>query len=150
MGTTSGSCITGYIIEKHEFGVASWIKCNEYNVLDCSYTALNLVEQANYEFRISTMNAAEKSERSSCMTPIKICEVIGGEKPEVIRALNNQWIQLGLPVVLECEVTGNPTPTARRFKNGRETTLGGRFYTEAKNGVFKLNVSEVWGAEDGD
>lgn len=45
-----GSRITGYIIEKRQVGVASWIKCDDYNVLDCSYTVLNLVEQANCEF----------------------------------------------------------------------------------------------------
>ncbi|PSN48991.1 hypothetical protein C0J52_03867 [Blattella germanica] len=145
-----GSRITGYIIEKREVGVASWIKCNEYNVLDCSYTVLNLVEQANYEFRIFAVNAAGKSEPSSCTTPIKICEVEGGEKPEFIRPLNNQCIPLGLPMVLECEAKGNPPPTARWLKNGREISMGGRFFTEAKNGVFKLHVSEVWGADDGD
>jgi len=145
-----GSRITGYIIEKREVGVASWIKCNEYNVLDCSYTVLNLVEQANYEFRIFAVNAAGKSEPSSCTTPIKICEVEGGEKPEFVRSLASQCVPLGLPLVLECEATGNPAPTARWLKNGREITLGGRFYTEQKGGVFKLNISEVWGADDGD
>jgi len=70
-----GSKITGYIIEKREFGGAMWVKCNDYNVQDCEYTALNLVEQGDYEFRIYAVNAAGRSEPSACTTPVKICEV---------------------------------------------------------------------------
>ncbi|KAJ8886796.1 hypothetical protein PR048_013008 [Dryococelus australis] len=145
-----GSRITGYIVEKRESGAGTWVKCNEYNVLDCSYTVLNLVEQADYEFRIFAVNAVGKSEPSSCTTPVKICEIEGGEKPEFVRPLSNVGAPLGAPVVLECEASGKPKPTARWLKNGRELTLGGRFYTEQKNGVFKLTISEVMGIDDGD
>nr|CAD7424747.1 unnamed protein product [Timema monikensis] len=145
-----GSRITGYIIEKREVGSGTWQKCNDYNVLDCSYTVLNLIEQADYEFRIFAVNAAGKSEPSSCTTPVKICEIEGGEKPEFIRPLSNVGVPLGAPLVLECEARGKPTPSARWLKNGRELTLGGRFYAESKGGVFKLNITEVWGVDDGD
>ncbi|CAG2054619.1 unnamed protein product, partial [Timema podura] len=145
-----GSRITGYIIEKREVGSGTWQKCNDYNVLDCSYTVLNLIEQADYEFRIFAVNAAGKSEPSSCTTPVKICEIEGGEKPEFIRPLSNVGVPLGAPLVLECEARGKPTPSARWLKNGRELALGGRFYVESKGGVFKLNITEVWGVDDGD
>lgn len=68
-----GSRITGYVIEKREVGgPAVWVKCNEYNVLDCSYCCLNLTERGDYEFRIYAINAAGKSEASSCTTPVKV------------------------------------------------------------------------------
>jgi hypothetical protein len=146
-----GSRITGYIIEKREVGGPSiWVKCNEYNVTDCSYTCLNLIERGDYEFRIYAVNAAGKSEPSCCTTPIKVCEVEGGEKPEFVRSLTNQGVPLGRSVTLECEATGKPKPTARWSKNGRELTLGGRLRTEQKDGVFRLIISEVWEADEGD
>ncbi|GLH11531.1 Titin, partial [Gryllus bimaculatus] len=145
-----GSRITGYIIEKREVGGAPWAKCNEYNVLDCSYTVLNLIERADYEFRIFAVNAAGKSEPSSCTTPVKICEIEGGEKPEFIRTLNNQCVPLGTSVTLECEAQGKPAPTARWLKNGREIMLGDRFRAESKGGVFRLIISGVSDVDDGD
>lgn len=109
-----GSRITGYVIEKREVGSAIWAKCNEYNVTDTEYTVLHLIERGDYEFRIFAVNAAGRSEPSSCTTPVKICEVEGGEKPEFVRTLPiSTNVPLGKTSVLECEATGKPLPTAR-------------------------------------
>ncbi|KAE8739414.1 hypothetical protein FOCC_FOCC015100, partial [Frankliniella occidentalis] len=147
-----GSKITGYIIEKREFGSAMWVKCNDYNVADCEFTALNLVEQGDYEFRVYAVNAAGRSEPSACTTPVKICEVVGGEKPMFVRPLSNACGGLGKTLTLECEATGKPTPTARWLKNGRELVSGGgRFRMEDNNnGVFKLILHEVMDMDSGD
>lgn len=145
-----GSRITGYIIEKREVGGALWVKCNEYNVMDCTFTVLNLLERSDYEFRVYAVNAAGKSEPSSCTTPVKIQEVEGGEKPDWIRGLFNHIVPRGTAFTLECEASGKPQPTPRWLRNGRELTLGGRFTAERKGSVFKLHISEVMELDDGD
>ncbi|KAG8238874.1 hypothetical protein J437_LFUL018785 [Ladona fulva] len=145
-----GSRITGYIIEKREVGGAFWVKCNDYNVTDTEYTVLNLIEKGDYEFRIFAVNAAGKSEPSSCTTPVKICEVEGGIKPEFVRPLTTTSVALGKQLVWECEASGRPTPTSRWLKNGREVTMGGRFRSEQINGVFRLVISEVRDGDEGD
>lgn len=147
-----GSKITGYIVEKREVGGPSvWQKCNEYNVTDCEYTCLNLIERADYEFRIFAVNAAGKSEPSSCTSPVKIQEFEGGEKPEFIRSLTNQVAPLGKSVTFECQAKGVPPPTARWLRNGRELTMGGRFSCSAtKDGVFKLEISDLTDMDSGD
>lgn len=147
-----GSRITGYIIEKREIGSAIWLKCNEYNVTDCEYSVLHLIERGDYEFRIFAVNAAGRSEPSSCTTPVKVCEVEGGAKPEFTRPLPiSQGVPLGKTYVLECEATGKPMPTPRWLKNGREITMGGRFRSETRDdGLFRLVISEVWEADTGD
>lgn len=100
-----GSRLLGYIIEKRELGGPSiWQKCNDYHVLDCEFTCLNLTERSDYEFRIFAFNAAGKSEPSSCTTPVKIQEVEGGEKPEFVKPLTNQGAPLGKSLTLECQV----------------------------------------------
>lgn len=101
-----------------------WVKCNEYSVLDCSFTALNLVENSDYEFRVFAVNVIGKSEPSSCITPVKICETEGGEKPEFIQPLTNQVVLLGRLLTLQCEATGKPMPKARWLRNDREITVG--------------------------
>lgn len=145
-----GSRITGYIIEKREIGSAIWIKCNDYNVTDTSYTVLNLTERSDYEFRIFAVNAAGKSEPSTCTTPVKVCEVVDGEQPEFVRHLSNVSVPLGKPFSLECQATGNPIPTCRWLRNGREISIGGRFRVEAKAGNFWLHISDIWEQDDGD
>lgn len=132
------------MIEKREVGSAIWAKCNEYNVTDTEYTVLHLIERGDYEFRIFAVNAAGRSEPSSCTTPVKICEVEGGEKPEFVRTLPiSTNVPLGKTCVLECEATGKPLPTARWLKNGREITIGGRFRAEAFDGIYRLVISDV-------
>ncbi|XP_015183294.1 PREDICTED: twitchin isoform X5 [Polistes dominula] len=146
-----GSRITGYVVEKREVGSAIWIKCNDYNVTDTEYTVLHLIERGDYEFRIFAVNAAGRSEPSSCTTPVKICEVEGGEKPEFVRNLPiSQIVPLGKTHVFECEATGKPLPTARWLRNGREITLGGRFRAETIDGIYRLVISGVMEADDGD
>lgn len=53
-----GSRVTGYIIEKKDSGSSVWVKCNDYNVQDTTFSVLNLGEKQDYEFRIIAVNAA--------------------------------------------------------------------------------------------
>jgi predicted phage tail protein len=145
-----GSRITGYIIERRDLGGAVWVKCNDYNVTDTEYTVSNLIEFGDYEFRIYAVNAAGKSEPSSCTTPIKVCEVLGGEKPDWVKRLQYTLVPLGKHVCLECEAHGTPEPTCRWLRNGREISTGGRYKAEQKNGVFKLYISDCSYSDEGD
>lgn len=147
-----GSRITGYIIERRDVGGALWVKCNDYNVLDTEYTVMNLIEGSDYEFRVFAVNAAGRSEPSSCTTPVKICEVVGGNKPDWIRTLQKQSVPQGKYIVLECEASGKPTPTSRWLRNGREITLtpGGRIKAEENDGVFKLHINDATHQDEGD
>lgn len=148
--TDGGSRITGYIIERRDIGGAIWVKCNDYNVIDTDYTVLNLIEGSDYEFRVFAVNAAGRSEPSTCTMPIKICECIGGTKPDWIRKLTNYCVPLGKYITLECEAMGKPIPTARWLKNGREICLGEHFKTDMKDGIFRLHILDAKLGDDGD
>ena len=144
-----GSRITGYVIEKREIG-SMWIKCNEYNVTECEYTASNLKEGSDVEFRIFAVNAAGRSDPSASTSPVKVRVAAAGEKPFFIRNLSNIAVPLHKSVTLECEAEGKPAPTARWLRNGREVALGGRMIAETKKGVFKLTISDMWEVDEGD
>lgn len=145
-----GSRITGYIIERRDIGGALWVKCNDYNVMDTEFTVINLVEMGDYEFRIFAVNAAGRSEPSSCTMPIKVCEVLGGEKPEWITRLSDTVAPMGKYFCLTCQATGKPEPTSRWLRNGKEITLGGKYTTESKDGVFKLHIADVNAQDEAD
>ena len=146
-----GSRITGYHIERRDVGGAVWVKCNDYNVMDTEYTVLNLIDGADYEFRIFAINAAGRSDPSSCTMPIKVCEVVGGTKPDWVRSLKDQVVPLGKYIALECEASGKPVPASRWLRNGREIALAGRFKSEVKtNGVFKLHINDAQNGDEGD
>lgn len=145
-----GSKLVGYVVERKEHNSNYWIKVNEYGCLDCEYTVLNLVEFNEYEFRVSAVNAAGKSEPCAILQPVKIQEIAGGSKPEFVRKLFSRNTNLKNSVTLECEAIGKPVPTARWFRNGREIHPGGRIRAVQEEGVFKLIISEVWETDEGD
>ncbi|XP_037720926.1 twitchin isoform X30 [Drosophila subpulchrella] len=146
-----GSRITGYIIERRDIGGAVWVKCNDYNVLDTEYTVINLIEMGDYEFRIFAVNSAGRSEPSLCTMPIKVCEVLGGEKPEWITRLQDRVAPFGKDYTLQCAASGKPTPTARWLRNGKEIQMGGgRITCDSKDGLFRLHISNVQAGDDGD
>jgi hypothetical protein len=145
-----GSRITGYVIERREIGYAFWIKASDYNVTDTIFTAINLTEGLDYEFRVYAVNAAGRSDPSPTTAPVKISEVEGGEKPEFVRRLMNISAGLNRLATLECEATGKPEPRSRWLKNGREVSTGSRITCKEERGVFKLVISEVWENDDGD
>lgn len=144
-----GARITGYIVEKRVLG-SIWTKCNDYNVPECEYTVSNLKEGSDVEFRVIAVNSAGKSDPSQSTSPVKVRVAAAGEKPFFIRNLYNTAVPLHKSVTLECEAEGKPVPSARWLRNGREVALGGRMNAEAKNGVFRLTISDMWEVDEGD
>ncbi len=145
-----GSKITGYIVEKKEVGSAIWSKCSDYLVPECNFTVLNLVDQAVYEFRVFAVNAVGRSEPSVSTTPVKICEIEGGEKPEFITFLRDQVVPLGKELVLHCKAVGKPMPNAKWLRNGKEILPGSRYRFETVNGEFRLYLPDVADIDEGE
>jgi hypothetical protein len=70
---------------------------------------------------------AGKSEPSSCTSPVRTGEELGGTKPEWVKPVPpHMAAPMGRPFTIECVATGNPVPTGRWMKNGRELVLGTR------------------------
>ncbi|KAF0299363.1 Twitchin [Amphibalanus amphitrite] len=147
-----GSRITGYLVEKRELGSAFWVKCNDYNIPSCEFSAINLKEGGDYEFRVYALNAAGRSEPAQGLGPVRVQDVVGGTKPEFVKSLMNTGAGLMKPMTLTCQATGTPPPTARWLKNGREvnTELGRVSCESSPDGTFRLVFSEVWSSDDGE
>ncbi len=148
-----GSKITAYVVERRQVGSGHWLKVNDYGCLDCEYTVLNLIEQTEYDFRVSAVNDAGRSEPCQTMQPVRITEIEGGSKPEFVRKLFNRSNNIHGCITFECEAIGKPTPTARWFKNGRELVPGQtppRYKMTAQDGVFKLVIEDIQEGDEAD
>ena len=149
-----GAKITGYIVEAKE-GSGMWYRINDYNITDLSYTAINLTNNSDYEFRILAVNSAGKSDPSMPSSPVKVQEISDGTVPEFVKGLHNCGVGLGKRLCLETEVTGKPKPSARWLRNGREVTEHpGRVKFEEKktdkSSFFMMIIEEIWEIDDGE
>lgn len=61
-----GSEIQGYILEKRDKEGIRWTRCNKRLISELRFRATGLIENHNYEFRVSAENAAGVSELSPC------------------------------------------------------------------------------------
>ncbi|XP_053200690.1 twitchin-like isoform X3 [Panonychus citri] len=145
-----GSKISAYVVERREKGSTYWIKVNEYGCLDCQYTVLNLIENNEYEFQVSAVNAAGKSEPCALAQPVKVTDIADGVKPEFVRKLFNKNANLKGTLRFECEAMGKPVPKARWLKNGVEVLLGTRIRAlDDGEGVYRLVFDEVLEVDEG-
>ena len=67
-----GSKVTGYVVEKKQAGSDYWLRVNASSVFDGHCHATDLIENAEYEFRVKAVNKAGESEPSSTTGNIKI------------------------------------------------------------------------------
>jgi hypothetical protein len=146
-----GSRITGYTVEKHDSSSPLWIKVTDYNIQDLHCTVTDLTENMDYEFRVKAINAIGTGEPSPSTSPVRVCEIAGGEAPDFVLNLRGAGAGLGKRVVLECEAVGKPLPKSKWMKNGREVLeQPGRVVKEEKNGRFTLIIEELWEVDEGE
>ncbi|XP_067613922.1 twitchin isoform X10 [Eurosta solidaginis] len=145
-----GSRITGFIVERRDVGGAVWVKTNDYNIMDTEYSVLNLIEMGVYEFRIIAVNAAGRSEPSPCTMPLRVCEIIGGIKPEWVIRLQDRNAPYGKDITLECKATGMPSPSSRWLRNGKEIqSCNGRYVSDCRENLFRLHISNIQSSDGG-
>lgn len=71
-----GSEILGYILEKRDKEGIRWSRCNKRLISELRYRVTGLIENHDYEYRVSAENAAGLSEPSPPSTYYKACDPI--------------------------------------------------------------------------
>ncbi len=122
-----GSRITGYIVEKRQYGADFWTKVFPYATPDTNCVVNDLIDNGEYEFRVKAVNKAGESEPSSITGKVRITEFPDGVKPEFTKRIGDQEGPLGGSVSFKAEFDGKPAPTAKWFKNGIEISQGIKF-----------------------
>uniref|UniRef100_A0A8C8AVL5 Titin n=1 Tax=Otus sunia TaxID=257818 RepID=A0A8C8AVL5_9STRI len=71
-----GSEILGYVLEKRDKEGIRWTRCNKRLISELRYRVTGLIENHDYEYRVSAENAAGLSEPSPPSTYYKACDPI--------------------------------------------------------------------------
>uniref|UniRef100_A0A4W3JJS8 Titin n=1 Tax=Callorhinchus milii TaxID=7868 RepID=A0A4W3JJS8_CALMI len=71
-----GSEIIGYIVEKRDRAGIRWTKCNRRRITDLRFRVTGLVEDHEYEFRLSAENAAGIGQPSPASVFYKACDPV--------------------------------------------------------------------------
>ncbi|XP_037071181.1 LOW QUALITY PROTEIN: twitchin-like [Pollicipes pollicipes] len=114
-----GSPITGYIIEKRDSYGMMWEKACELEGPENTGSVHNLIEGVEYQFRVLALNKAGASEPSEPSRPIVAKARFLAPKIDR-RNLRDVTISSGSLVKFDVDVSGEPAPTTKWFKNGSE------------------------------
>ena len=73
-----GSKVTGYVVEKKQAGSDFWLKAHpNHSIPELQCQISELIENAEYEFRVKAINKAGESEPSFASSKVKITEYPG-------------------------------------------------------------------------
>jgi hypothetical protein len=143
-----GSRITGYIVEKRQYGADYWTKATPYALPELASTITDLVDNAEYEFRVKAVNKAGESEPSSVTGKVRITEFPDGLRPEFTKRIGDQEGALGGSVSFKSEFDGRPAPVAKWFKNGIEISAGLKYEIIAEEFSSLLTVKNLTSSDN--
>ncbi|ULT95623.1 hypothetical protein L3Y34_004374 [Caenorhabditis briggsae] len=154
-----GAPVTGYIVEKKEKGSALWTEAGK--AAGTTFSADNLKQGVEYEFRVIAVNAAGPSDPSeptdSQITKARYL------KPKILTANRKIKIKAGFTHNLEVDFVGAPDPTATwtvgdgaalapELIVDAKTNTTSIFFPSAKradSGNYKLKVKNELGEDEG-
>ncbi|XP_064634017.1 twitchin-like isoform X9 [Lineus longissimus] len=145
-----GGKITGYWIERKEPNMETWTRCNHQPVQATIFNVPNLIEDREYEFRITAENPAGLSKPSTTSRKVKVKDPNAAKLPEFVSGLKKTTCNEGKNAKFECEILGEPKPTITWYKGTRELFGDDPKYETIKDGDrYTLIVHDVYG-EDAD
>lgn len=119
-----GAPIEEYIVEKRRKGTGDWVPCSDKPVKDTFLLVEPLEEKEEYEFRVTAVNSAGKSEPSKPTDMIRIEEQQGCPCLD-LSGLKDITVKAGDDFEIKIPYTGgNPKPMATIF-NGVEEIFSG-------------------------
>uniref|UniRef100_A0A3Q3B5H2 Titin n=1 Tax=Kryptolebias marmoratus TaxID=37003 RepID=A0A3Q3B5H2_KRYMA len=149
-----GSLITGYVIEAQKKDTDQWVHITTIKALD--YTVTDLVEGAEYTFRIMAVNASGRSDPRETGVFSQPSDSTGTitAKDEVdppridLETKYSQAVVVnaGETFRLEAGIYGKPVPTVHWLKEGNEITEAARL--EIHNTDFITEVSNLLKGEE--
>lgn len=136
-----GSLITGYVIEAQKMGTDQWVHAATIKGLD--YTVTDLVEGAEYTFRIMAVNASGRSDPRESR-PAIIKEQTSAPSFDLRSIYQNTVIaKAGDRVKVEIPVLGKPRPLVSWKKGEAVLKETQRINTETTQTSTILNINEI-------
>ncbi|CAH2099215.1 unnamed protein product [Euphydryas editha] len=105
-----GSPITGYILEKRLITEDKWTKASHAHIPDTTYKVSGLIENHEYEFRVSAVNAAGQGPWSQSSDAIRACAPPNAPRITSDLSLRDITVIAGEEIKITVPFTGNPRP----------------------------------------
>ncbi|KAK6747288.1 hypothetical protein RB195_000476 [Necator americanus] len=144
-----GGRLRGYIIEKCEDGVDTWVRCNQNPSPPNIFNIANLIDGRKYKFRVVAVNDAGMSEPIE-MEPMVFNSALGGTPPEIISDLSDQSCEIGRGATFECEISGSPRPDYTWYRGTKELVDTSRFTILSKGDTQVLMVNHITSEDAGE
>ncbi|KFM78022.1 Titin, partial [Stegodyphus mimosarum] len=139
-----GSPIINYIIEYHDRNTLRWSTYNEKFTIEQPFTKVdNLKQGEEYMFRVIAVNEVGKSDPSPGTKYILVQELKAGEPPAIIEHLQPTTCGLKKPAQMSCRISGQPPPTIKWLKNGKELIILKNITTTYENQLATLKIAET-------
>ncbi|XP_038051694.1 twitchin-like [Patiria miniata] len=139
-----GSPITGYFVEKTEAGSDRWVQVNRNAVMQLIMTIPNLIEDREYDFRVTAINQAglvsEPAVGSNSVLVKDPNEVI---RPKFEEGLKDSTAHEGRTATFECRFSGKPQPEVKWFKGSRELFTNNKYQPELDGNAATLTISNI-------
>jgi len=116
-----GAPITGYIVEKREKGGKKWIKAAKTTGPETNVRVDDLIEGAEYEFRVKAVNKAGPGAPSD--PSVSVVTKPRNLYPK-IEHLRDITVHAGQPIKLDAKIIGEPPPKTTFFVNDQELKSG--------------------------
>jgi len=141
-----GTPITNYKIEMRSIGSYRWDVVNPFEkVTDTRYTVRNLMEETDYEFRVSAENKAGVGQPGPASKSAKYVEEVS-----FVRPLKDIKITtISETAIFECEVT-KTNARATWMKDGHNIIEDRKYNISVDGGVHRLAISKVDSTDMGD
>jgi hypothetical protein len=139
-----GGRILGYFIEKREATSDNWIRVNQTPCPSTLFNVPNLIEDQEYDFRVSAVNEAGESRPTMTGRRILVKDpknIEPDRAPKFPFPLRDRFIQEGHDFKLFASLEGWPKPVCTWSKDGRVLTHGDHYSIVYMKGVCSLEIT---------
>ncbi|VDP52163.1 unnamed protein product, partial [Soboliphyme baturini] len=148
--TDGGSAIVDYTIEKHDVSSnKGWLVASGKWNAEGHYVIKNLVMDHVYEFRVSAENQAGMSECSDVSEQVVIAKTVETCSPFFTTTMENVVAVENEAICLSVGFKGQPKPTVRWYRNGREMVSDGRVRIRTTSETSQLTICSVNESDEG-
>ncbi|RUS90387.1 hypothetical protein EGW08_001882, partial [Elysia chlorotica] len=146
-----GNAIFNYVVEYRPTSASRWKSANPASAAapDTSFTVTTLEDGTVYEFRVAAENKAGVGPFSQPSEPVTAANPVVGEAPTVLEGLPDVAVTEGETVLLGCKISGEPAPTIKWLKDGREIAQDKRREMVYQDFVASLAVKDVQSKDAG-
>ncbi|KAK5920276.1 hypothetical protein CgunFtcFv8_024102 [Champsocephalus gunnari] len=144
-----GKEVLGYWVEHRKSIEIKWTKSSKQRLKEKEFTAYNLAEATEYEFRVFAENETGMSRPRRTATCIRT-KLSVEAAPGLRKEMDEVTTKLGQPGVMKCQIIGRPLPDIKWYHTGKEVIESRKFEMSSDGRNHSLSISTDQQEDEGD